>query len=269
MGRLKAMPKRLAAPAPRLGAAVGDSRAQDQSRAREKPWRAWYSLKRWKDLRRQVLKRDGYTCQQTGVPLIGGRDDPDAPIADHIREHKGDPVLFWDPNNLQAVSKQWHDSEKQKIERRRPASGRPEWMPRPAIPVTLVCGPAASGKSRYVALHAAPDDVVIDLDLIACRLAGHELRHDWDRIEWLGPALRKRNRMLADLAKARPGREAWLISTAADAAEREFWKRKLGAREVMLAEPTAVCLERAQRQGGRDMDRTRRAIEQWWAVFTS
>ncbi|WP_121062198.1 HNH endonuclease [Chachezhania antarctica] len=119
MGRLKTMPPRIAAAQPKLGAASGDTRAQDRERYKVKPWRAWYSSTRWHKLRRQILKRDGHTCRQTGVPLIGKRDDPDAPVIDHIVEHKGDPVLFWDPENLQAVAKAWHDSEKQKQERAR------------------------------------------------------------------------------------------------------------------------------------------------------
>ena len=119
MARLKAMPGRLKPVAPRVGAIAGDSRSRDRERAKVAPWRAWYSLKRWKELRREVLKRDGYTCQQTGVALIGEAPAPDSPVVDHIREHKGDPVLFWDAENLQAVSKQWHDREKQRQERAR------------------------------------------------------------------------------------------------------------------------------------------------------
>lgn len=119
MGRLKAMPARLASPAQRLGAASGDVRAQDRERAKVKPWRSWYGLKRWHKLRAKVLKRAGYTCEQTGVPLIGKKDAPNSPVIDHIREHKGDPALFWDETNLQAVSKAWHDSEKQRLERAR------------------------------------------------------------------------------------------------------------------------------------------------------
>ncbi len=33
-----------------------------------------------------------------------------------------------------------------------------------AIPVTMVCGPAASGKSQYVRDRAGGRDLVIDLD---------------------------------------------------------------------------------------------------------
>ncbi|UWR17786.1 HNH endonuclease [Sulfitobacter pontiacus] len=119
MPRLKTVPGRLAAPATRLGALAANPKEQDRARDQLKPWRAWYSLKRWKDLRRKILARDAYTCTQTGVALVGKAPAPNSPVVDHIREHNGDPFLFWDEDNLQAVSKQYHDTEKQRIERAR------------------------------------------------------------------------------------------------------------------------------------------------------
>lgn len=117
MGRLQTVPGRLSAPAPRIGAPAGDPRAQDKIRDQIKPWRKWYGLKRWKDLRLEILKAAGYTCAQTGVALVGAPGAPNSPVIDHVKEHKGDPDLFWDPANLQAVSKEYHDREKQRLER--------------------------------------------------------------------------------------------------------------------------------------------------------
>ncbi|MEH6834820.1 HNH endonuclease [Falsihalocynthiibacter arcticus] len=119
MSRLKAMPARLGATAPRLGAPPSNARAQDRARDELKPWRKWYGLKRWKDLRLKILVRACGVCEQTGVALIGKAPDPNSPVIDHIVEHNGDAALFWDEGNLQAVSKVWHDTEKQKQERAR------------------------------------------------------------------------------------------------------------------------------------------------------
>ena len=55
-------------------------------------------------------------CQQTGVILMGKDPAHDSPVADHILPHRGDPALFWDEQNLQTVSKAWHDREKQRRE---------------------------------------------------------------------------------------------------------------------------------------------------------
>lgn len=80
--------------------------------------RGWYKSKRWQDLREAVLIRDLYTCQHTGVLLTDGAREPNSAVVHHKIPHKGDERLFWDINNLECVSKAWHDSEAQKEERR-------------------------------------------------------------------------------------------------------------------------------------------------------
>jgi 5-methylcytosine-specific restriction enzyme A len=75
------------------------------------PWRRWYKLKRWSDLKMQVHVRDRFICQRTGVACIGVHPSPDSPVANHKRPHRGDPELFWDPSNIETVSKAVHDSE--------------------------------------------------------------------------------------------------------------------------------------------------------------
>ena len=81
------------------------------------PWRKWYNTKRWQLLKQEIKLKNNYTCQQTGILLSGGRNAPNSPVVDHIIPHKGNPKLFWDPNNLQLVSKAYHDSIKQRMER--------------------------------------------------------------------------------------------------------------------------------------------------------
>jgi len=78
----------------------------------------WLNSTRWRKLRLRVLVRDEYICQQTGVALIGKYPTGNSPVVDHKVPHRGDPDLFWDENNLQAVAKDWHDSVKQGIEKR-------------------------------------------------------------------------------------------------------------------------------------------------------
>lgn len=96
-----------------------EDRERKRLREREQntDYRKWYKLRKWELLREQVLIRDLYTCQQTGVLLVGKHPAPNSPTVDHVRAHGGDPDLFWDINNLQAVSKEWHDSQKQARER--------------------------------------------------------------------------------------------------------------------------------------------------------
>ena len=55
-------------------------------------------------------------CQRTGTLCIGTYPAPNSPVADHIKPHRGDAVLFWDPANIHTVTKKYHDSEKQRLE---------------------------------------------------------------------------------------------------------------------------------------------------------
>lgn len=125
MGRLKVPPRTLSAP-PR---AIGYANKLEAERARDKlrrknagnSLRGLYNTKRWRHpdtgVRARILARAGWQCEKTGVLLTGKAPDDNSPIVDHIEPHRGNLVLFWDENNLQAVSKAWHDSEKQRQER--------------------------------------------------------------------------------------------------------------------------------------------------------
>jgi 5-methylcytosine-specific restriction endonuclease McrA len=80
---------------------------------RHPPWKAWYKLKRWRDLRLQIFRRDLYTCQ-CGCGLMEGNTS--LLVCDHIKPHRGDERLFWDETNLQTLLKSCHDSAKQRAE---------------------------------------------------------------------------------------------------------------------------------------------------------
>jgi 5-methylcytosine-specific restriction endonuclease McrA len=118
MARLSRLPTLINA-APR---AVGYStpaaaeRARDKARWQANSLRALYSQKRWRALRLVILDRDLWTCLQTGVLLTGKAPAPHSAVVDHIVPHRGSLALFWDPANLQSVSKEYHDTEKQRIE---------------------------------------------------------------------------------------------------------------------------------------------------------
>lgn len=113
MARLTSIKPRLATASSRI-ASLEDAGPRRKTQAGAE----WYRTARWQKLAARVRKRDDYTCQQTGVLCLGKHPAPDSPVVDHIRPHRGDPVLFWDETNLQTVSKAWHDSEKQRREKR-------------------------------------------------------------------------------------------------------------------------------------------------------
>lgn len=107
---------KLSLPTSRLSFAAQRTRhAPDQPKGpvpvqRSAPWKAWYKTKRWRDLKAQVHIRDNYTCQRTGQLCGGKYPAPDSPVANHKRPHRGNPILFWDPANIETVTKAVHDS---------------------------------------------------------------------------------------------------------------------------------------------------------------
>lgn len=112
---LKVLKPRLTKLLPRLAT---PREVRDKRYSPDATVRGWYHSARWQRLRQEVLIRDLYTCQQTGVILTTGRDAPNAAVVHHKVPHKGDEKLFWDSSNLESVAKSWHDSEAQREERR-------------------------------------------------------------------------------------------------------------------------------------------------------
>lgn len=77
-----------------------------------------YYTKSWASLRQTILARDLYTCQLVGcgVALTSGRDKPNSAVIHHLKPHKGDLELFFDPDNLQSVCWRCHSGKLQSIE---------------------------------------------------------------------------------------------------------------------------------------------------------
>ena len=62
--------------------------------------------KRWQKAR-AVFLREHPLCVRC---LQAGKATP-ATVVDHVKPHRGDPVLFWDRSNWQALCKPCHDSK--------------------------------------------------------------------------------------------------------------------------------------------------------------
>lgn len=149
----------------------------------------------------------------------------------------------------------------------------PRWLKPSLIPVTVVCGPPAAGKSRYVTERAASSDLVICLDSIAASIAGTK-EHAWP-VDVLAPALHERNATLgrlADEAFAHRYGRAWLIVSEPLGKWRRWWRNKLTAAEVVVLETApATCLQRV----ADDPDRATKAqlyesaINQWWSRYST
>jgi 5-methylcytosine-specific restriction protein A len=107
-----------------------NERHRNARRDEQQPWRAWYKTAKWQKLRERVLLRDLYTCQRTGTLCLGKHPAPNSPVANHRKPHKGDPILFWDENNVETVMKSVHDADiqaQEKSGRQRVVTGPDGW----------------------------------------------------------------------------------------------------------------------------------------------
>jgi len=91
-----------------------EQRREHDSRRDLQAQRQWYKTARWQKLKLAVHVRDQFVCQETGTLCVGKHPAHNSPVADHIIEPDGDPVLFWDQGNIRTVSKAYHDSERQR-----------------------------------------------------------------------------------------------------------------------------------------------------------
>lgn len=84
---------------------------KDQRSEEAKQWRKLYKGARWRALRHRQLSIEPL-CRF----CIEAEDVTAAEVVDHIRNHKGDPDLFFDPANLQSLCKSHHDGTKQRMD---------------------------------------------------------------------------------------------------------------------------------------------------------
>lgn len=88
------------------------NREHDARRRTAQSWRRLYSTARWLTLREAQLNLHPLCkrCVDRGKVV-------EATVAHHKVAHKGNPELFFDPNNLASSCKPCHDIDEQRIER--------------------------------------------------------------------------------------------------------------------------------------------------------
>lgn len=240
---------------------MADSRSTEAA-----AYRKLYKTSAWLRLRQAQIAKEPLCerCKERGIYRA-------VKIVDHARPHQGDTALFYDSDNLVSLCKPCHDIAKQREEVALGYHGAfqhmPEWLRPSAIPLHIVCGPPASGKSTYVAERVGRRDLVVDLNVIAAELSGQPL-HGWSRDKWLSPAIRLRNGMLGELSKAPRYDAAWLILSAANAEHRQWWADKMRPASITVLEvPAAECMARVRADAQRPRDATFEAIGKWWSAY--
>jgi 5-methylcytosine-specific restriction endonuclease McrA len=169
------MPMRSASPCRQPGcAALVDSGGRCAKHRREEQangrgWARGTTTERgygthWQKLRAVVLGEEPLCreCSRRGIVTP-------ATLVDHIlpKASNGSDAR----ENLQPLCADCH-KEKTIREDSGFAATIPKWIRPSAIPLTIVCGPPAAGKTSYVREHAQWNDLVIDLDAIIAMLSG-------------------------------------------------------------------------------------------------
>lgn len=184
-----------------------------------------------------------------------------AEVVDHIVPHKGDPDLFWDQTNWQALCETCHNT---KTYQENSSSRMPTWIPRSVKPIKVVCGPPAAGKTTYVREHAGPADLILDLDTLAESVIGKPFH----RANGMDKAIlmRERNHRIARFSSGGTAHPTcWLITTAGSYRERKFWT-DFGAEVITLHPGIDTCIMRIENeQRGRDHIKAKlvQSVKKW------
>lgn len=187
-------------------------------------WRGRYAA----NLRTQVLATKGRTCWLCG--------EPGADSVDHRIPRSKGGTDEW--GNLYPAHGRCNSER----------SNTPP--PGEAARVVVVTGPPAAGKTTYVRDHAAPGDVVVDLDAIAaalCAIPPGDIHHYPDHIRSI--AQRARRSAIAAAYRLLAGPTVWVIHTAPSDGQRALYLGH-GATFVHLDPGADVVTQRAA-----DLDR--------------
>ncbi len=88
-------------------------RDHDRRRRQTKPWRQWYQLPIWREIREQQLSAEPF-CRR--CMATAGRVEP-ATVVNHLEPHKGDWDRFTN-GPFESLCKPCHDGPVQREERR-------------------------------------------------------------------------------------------------------------------------------------------------------
>lgn len=188
-----------------------------------------YSSARWKALREEHLAREPYcrVCDRDGMTVVERLE------VDHIKSHRGDPRLFWDPANLQTLCRM-HHAEKTRSEERA-ALGIPG--------LVLVLGAPGSGKSTFARERMRRGDVRLCVDELVRALTGLELRDKPEEV--VAIALAARDGVLRSLRAASRVRRAFVLTSAPSRLERERLVAGCRVEEIVVMPATLEdCLAR-------------------------
>ena len=241
-----------------------DARAHDQRRASAS--RRGYGA-RWRKLRNLVLAEEPLCRDPFGVHKAAGRVEP-ATDVDHIvpRAQGGTDAR----ENLQGLCHVCH-SRKTALE----DGGFGNSLYYPVLyeginaTIVMVCGAPGSGKTTFVELNKAKDDIVFDLDQIIMELTNTPIYQSREP-SVLETAFQERNKRLEALQGKEITETIWFVVSAAKTKDRNKWKRLLNPVRTYIIKPDMnTCVDRVLADWRRSeiMGQHTKAISRWFAHF--
>lgn len=189
----------------------------------------------------------------------------------HVFRHDGDKEMFL-TSPLLSLCHDCHSRETFLENIHNGLSYYPKITKPLLVPVDMVCGAPASGKTTYVMARYQAGDYVIDLDKILSEMTGKPFYYSVNRNE-LNAAIQKRNRILEGFqVTAKDYSKIWFVISGARSSEKKIWKQLLKPASVyILATPEEICIERIKadiRRQGAAMNQIE-AVKKWWANYVS
>jgi 5-methylcytosine-specific restriction endonuclease McrA len=222
----------------------------------------------WRKVRATHLRSHPF-CSHPGCSALAIDVDHIEPISEH-------PERRLDPTNLRSFCRP-HHSQRTALDQGFARSSflrsatKPRWLKPSRIPVVVVCGPPAAGKTTFVRKHALSTDLVLDLDDLRTELSGLP-RYSAGHAAWISAGLHLRNERLASLSyPSCTWSRCWLIVGEPTAAGRDWWNSKLHASSIVVCETDkAKCIERIRADVTRRAlaDQQIAAVSKWWTDYT-
>ena len=201
---------------------------------------------------------------------------------DHVVSIAERPELRLDPSNFRSMCHEHHAQRTARdqgfartgslnaVNAPQRGASHPTWLGPSVVPITVVCGPPASGKSAFVQERAGARDLILDLDVIASMITMRPIYQAPASAR--DAALRWRNQHLKLCSIRRAWPSAWLIVSEPKAPWREWWATTLKPTRVVVIEaPADACLARIWADDRRpEMVKCVHAdaVTQWWADYS-
>lgn len=139
-----------------------------------------------------------------------------------------------------------------------------------SLNVYMVCGPPASGKTRFVETHQKNGDIVIDLDVLIAEFTKEPIYTPVNP-NIVREGIRIRNRRIEALQNiADRGQAVWFIIGAPDPRDRAVWKELLSPKMVyIILTPSEKCFDRIDKDIHRILvaDDQKRAVTRWFEKY--